>query len=455
MQELRINTLGGLQIQVGEQALVGLASRKAEALIVYLACGGQVFQREWLAELLWDDLSSERGRANLSVLLSSLRPALGPYLQSNRLAVGLRPDAEIRLDVRFFEQALSGLLPASGEARLDTGGTEQLAAALRFYRGDFLQGFAISNSRGFEDWMRGEQERLRRLAINGRRQLARTYQLLGQPAAAIEQAELALRHDPLQEWPHLLLMELLAAIGRRAAALDAYDRYRRTLAEELGIEPADTLQTLAARLRSGFSPAPVAEKPVLRAAPLLGGSLLGREHEAAQLTTMLRDPACRLVTLIGPGGIGKTRLALHVAQQQAAAHRGGGFFLDLAGAADQTALISSLAATLGLRADGRAELRNQVLNYLHEQDLLLLCDNLEHVPQAGTLLAEILAHGPQVQLLATSRRPLNLHAEWIFPLTGLACPPAESPPQESAGYEALQLFARLAARRRRLQAGCA
>lgn len=447
MDELRISTLGGLRIEVGATVIGGLASRKAEALVVYLACNPQPHDREWLAELLWDDLSSERGRANLSVLLSSLRPTLGPYLQANRLTVGLRTDSRYWLDVAHFERDLTDLPPAISRSAPAAGETERLANAMQLYRGDFLQGFGISNSAGFEDWMRSEQERLRRLAISARQRLASAYQLAGRPTAAIEQAELALRHDPLQEWPHLLLMELLAAIGRRAAALDAYERYRRTLTTELGIEPAESLRTLATRLRSGtLLPAPV-QTQGLQAAPPVSGPLLGREHELARATALLDDPACRLLTLSGPGGIGKTRLARAAAERHLANRSGSGFFVALAGAADQTALIGSLAAVLGLRSDGRSDLQSQVLAYLREQDLLLLLDNLEQLPAAGELVAAILANAPGVQILATSRRPLNLSAEWVVPLDGLACPPASASPDECIAYDSVQLFARLAARR--------
>jgi predicted ATPase/DNA-binding SARP family transcriptional activator len=448
MQELRIETLGGLRIELGGEVLAGLASRKAEALLVYLAYGGHNYDREWLAELLWDELSPTRGRANLSVLLSSLRRALGPRLQSNRLSVGLHPEAGLWLDVRRFESELAVLPLPPDAGDLSEAAVERLAAALQLYRGDFLQGFNISNGSGFETWMRSEQERLRRLALAARQQLAGAYQIQGRPAAAIEQAELALRHDPLQEWPHFLLVELLSAIGRRAAALEAYERYRQTLSEELGIEPAESLTALAARLRAGAGPVVpfVGHRPGMPNAPP-AGLLCGREQELARATSLLREPGCRLLTLTGPGGIGKTRLAVQIAHQHAETRADGGFFVGLAGAEDQAALLGSLVAALGLRSDGRSDLLKQVLAYLQEREVLLLFDNLEQLSVAGAVIAEILAGAPRVQVLATSRRPVNLHAEWILPISGLACPPEDASAEQVADAEAVQLFVELARRR--------
>lgn len=444
MDEIRIITLGSLSIERGAAPLTGLASRKAAALLVYLACSGRAQERDLLADLLWADLPPERGRANLSVLLSGLREPLGPQLETTRQTVGLRLGPWLHLDVARFETALRELLPHA-ERGLSHDELEQLDSALRLYRGDFLAGFGLSGAAGFEEWMRAEQERLRQLALGARRALAQAYRQAGQPVAAIEQAELALSSDPLQEWPHLLLMELLSAIGRRRAALDAYDRYRRTLAADLGIAPAEPLRELAERLRAGAT-SPAMAPAGLRGAVLPAEPLLGRERDLARIGELLADPSCRLLTVIGLGGVGKTRLALQAAYDHAPAYAAGACFVALAGAADRADALGSLALALGLRLDGRADLLGQLLIYLREQLLLLVLDNLEQLPVASGLVASILEAAPQVRLLTTSRQPLGLGAEWLLPLGGLVTP-ADAGQAAAADDQALRLFALRAARR--------
>jgi DNA-binding SARP family transcriptional activator len=171
MEEIRIITLGSLSIERGAAPLVGLASRKAAALLVYLACSERAQERDLLADLLWGDLPPERGRANLSVLLSGLREPLGPRLETTRQTVGLRPGPGLDLDVARFEAELRELLPQAERGLSDTE-LERLNVALRLYRGDFLAGFGLNGAAGFEDWMRAEQERLRQLALGARRALA-------------------------------------------------------------------------------------------------------------------------------------------------------------------------------------------------------------------------------------------------------------------------------------------
>jgi predicted ATPase len=264
--------------------------------------------------------------------------------------------------------------------------------------------------------------------------------------AAIEQAELALSSDPLQEWPHLLLMELLSAIGRRRAALDAYERYRHTLASDLGIAPAEQLRELAERLRAGAAPSAMVVQTGLRGAVLPTEPLIGRERELARIGELLADPGCRMLTVIGLGGVGKTRLALQASHDYAPAYAAGACFVALAGAANRADALSSLALALGLRLDGRADLLGQLLIYLREQQLLLTLDNLEHLPVASELASAILEAAPRVCILATSRQPLGLSAEWLLPLGGLGAP-TDTGQHPAAGEQALRLFALRAARR--------
>ncbi|MCK6623743.1 MAG: helix-turn-helix domain-containing protein [Anaerolineae bacterium] len=197
-----------------------------------------------------------------------------------------------------------------------------------------------------------------------------------------------------------------------------------------------------AGVKSGLS------RPVLNL-PLPPTPLLGREAELATLARLLRDPPCRLLTLVGPGGIGKTRLALATASEQQMLFPNGVYFVSLASLTSAQFIIPAIADSLDFTFSGPVEPKIQLLHYLREQCLLLVLDNLEHLLEAGPLLAELLRQAPAVKLLVTSRERLNLQGEWLFDLHGLPVPPPDQVDRVEA-YSAVGLFVQSA---RRVQAG--
>jgi predicted ATPase/transcriptional regulator with XRE-family HTH domain len=177
--------------------------------------------------------------------------------------------------------------------------------------------------------------------------------------------------------------------------------------------------------------------------------LIGREPELAALGGLLGDPQCRLLTLVGPGGIGKTRLALEVASSQCERFRDGVYFVPLVSLSSPQFIIPATADALGFMFSGSLDPQAQLLNYLGEKCLLLVLDNLEHLLEGGRLLAELLQRAPEVKLLVTSRERLNLQGEWVFDLQGLPVPPPDQVERAEA-YSAVGLFVQSA---RRAQAG--
>ncbi|NJM05063.1 tetratricopeptide repeat protein [Candidatus Gracilibacteria bacterium] len=443
-KELQLLTLGQFQISYGGTALAGLASRKAEALLVYLAVTGQRHSREALAALLWDDLASERARGNLSVVLTSLRQQVGSLLISDRRSVGLAGDSidcDVVLLRRALQQAQQPGLALSGDR------IEMLAQALRSYRGDFLQGFSLRDGAEFDAWMRDEQEHLRHEVVAGYELLIDSYQRQGNLVEAIGHTQRIVQLDPWHEPAHGWLMTLLDRAGQRAAALAHYAAYRRQLQEELGVVPSTELQTINEAI---WRSAAEGRRPEtgdrstasnLRGMPQFATSFLGRQRELEHISRMLADQNCRLLTLLGPGGSGKTRLAAAAATAAAAHLAQGSVFVALARGQRRPSSQARIADALGLRFSGSAAPLDQLIEALREQELLLVLDNWEHLLAGADLVSKLLDSTARVRVLTTSRARLGLAAEHLLDIDGLERPAGMKTAATSLEeYSAIKLF---------------
>ncbi|MFN8379461.1 MAG: BTAD domain-containing putative transcriptional regulator [Anaerolineae bacterium] len=262
-----------------------------------------------------------------------------------------------------------------------------------------------------------------------------------------------LRLDPLREKTYRQAMRLMAATGQREAALRQFEACQRILRDELGIAPAAHTVELAERIRRGeFSapdprPAALPSTGMLSHLPGQATSFVGRQAELAELLERLEDPDCRLLTIGGPGGIGKTRLALEVARRAAPRFANGVSFVPLVSVNSTEAMTSSVLSSLGMRPpETGPDLRAYLLNELASQSLLLVLDNMEHLLKEVGLIEAILEGAPGVRLLVTSRQPLDLEWEWYYPLEGLAVPTSATDTPET--YSSVQLFAERARRAR-------
>ncbi len=432
---LKLRLLGRPQVFLHAEPVVDFVSEKALGLLCYLAVRDGVHARATLANLLWGEMPDRRAKANLRMAIYNLQQLLPGYFHVTRLDVTFERQTECWLDVEQLQVE---------EYRLKAQPIEQEAATslrtlLDLYRGDFLEGFDLKDAPGLEEWLLTERERLRQVALRSFQRLADRLLNQGEYVETIAVLRRLLALEPWREVSHRQLMLALARTGDYTGALAQYALCRRVLVEELGVEPMPETSALDTRIRIARA------LPIRHNLPPPRPLLVGRETELKTLTRLLADPARRMVTLVGPGGIGKTRLALSAARQQVHSFLHGVWFVPLASLTAPEHLPATIGSALQFAFTGKDSPKVQLLRYLHNQELLLVLDNFEHLLDGVEFVAELLQAVPQLKLLVTSRERLNLQEEWVFAVTGLAYPMDETVAAWEE-YSAVRLFSERAQR---------
>ena len=240
--ELHLTLLGNPEVRRDGVPVTNLRSRKAMALLCYLAVTGRPHRRSFLVGLLWGQMPEAHARNNLSKALTHLRRAVGSHLHISRRELAFDRERPYWLDVEAFEQSASALADIEG-----------LQRAVELYRGDFLEGFYVHQSPAFEEWVLAQRARLRELALQALHTLATHHSRRGTAghATAMQYTTRLLALDPWREEAHRQLMVLLARSGQRSAALAQYQTCFQALADELGVEPAEETVALYEQIRAG------------------------------------------------------------------------------------------------------------------------------------------------------------------------------------------------------------
>jgi predicted ATPase/DNA-binding SARP family transcriptional activator len=431
MSRLSLALLGHPVITLDGQAITTFKTLKAQLLLAFLAVEAEhPHRREELTGLLWPEHSEEAARANLRMSLHRLREALQeedlkPFLHTTRNAIQFSTQSDHWLDVNAFQEFI---LECQRHAHNQLEKCEECGARLMqaadLYRGDFLAGVALSTSIEFEEWVLVQRESLRRQALGALEALAIYHEGRDEYDLLCGSARKQLELEPWHEPAHRALMRGLALAGDRNAALAHYETCRRQLEEELGVEPDIETRSLVESIRLGaISPANAIPATPIHNLPTQLTPFIGREFESTELHELLQNPELRLLTLVGAGGMGKTRLAFELARSRLNQYRDGVFLVSLTPVTSAQGIAPAIASAMKLQLYGEPE--PALLHVLQDKQILLILDNCEQLlteeegAASTNLVVRLLQSAPQVHILATSREPLQVHGEQIFRLQGL------------------------------------
>lgn len=398
-----------------------LAFERRSQLLVYLALKRTWVGRAEIAALLWPAQDTKLAFTNLRKTLHRLQPlpeAQGLEIQGNALRY------DVATDVDAFESALR---------------EQRIADAIALRRGHLLLGFDDDANDAWSGWLRFERDRL-----HGAWRAAAQRYLTGEvdPGAAIDLAARLLDADPLDDDALRQYMRWLGRAGQAARAKQAYREFVTRLADELGLAPSAELAALHDSIGDP-PPPPAAGSAALR--PLTDEGFVGRTIELRRVASLLAQNDCRLLTVTGPGGVGKTRLAQRALRECAPSFRDGAAFVPLEDLVAAAELGARLARELDLALKGQADPLDQLIAALRGRNALLVLDNFEQFASDAPRLERLLAGCPRVKILVTSRVRLGLASEWLLPLAGMPVPEPEDV-DELESFDAVRVFVNAAHR---------
>ncbi len=419
--KLKIRLLGEFVLLADDKPVTGLNADRPQSLLAYLLLHRHTPQsRQHLAFRLWPDSTEGQARTNLRNLLYTVRqnlPDASALLVTDTATIQWRTGVTYDLDVANFETALQKA-EQSNKAYIIR---DCLVTAVSLYQGDLLPG-------NYDDWLIPIREALRQQYLEALNKLVTLLEGQGEYRLAARYCQQLLRLDPFDERAAVHLMRLYAHIGDRAAIRRSYQTLVVALQRELGIAPASATrdayaQFLSMETKQTFAITAV-ESPEwqLHPLPIPPTPFFGREAELAQIAELLADPNCRLLTILGPGGMGKSRLALQAATDYQTIFANGIAYASLTSLTSTDLIIPTVAEALNYTFTGSSDPTWQLLNFLRQKELLLVLDNFEHLLGGVCLLTDILAQIPGVKILVTSRQRLDLQEEWVLGIQGLPLP---------------------------------
>ncbi len=444
---IELYLLGPVLVKNNGKPVVGFESRKALALLCYLAEQNQPVSRDELTQIFWGNKSTERGRSNLSRVLHNNTRLLPGCLVITRETVQFAPSVTTFVDVNFFRELIM------------RKGIAALLEAVALPHGDFMEDMVIANCAEFDNWLTTEQEMWRQQIAMGLSTLIAHYRNSGDYEQGLEFALRLLRLDPWREEAHREVMMMLALSGQRTAALAQYEKCCRILNTELGVAPSAETTALYYRIRAGeaghrnnnvYRPSQPIEsitpnytklQPVAAATGITAGGppdlylrpnktnvptaypvLNGKPTEFDLILERLANPACRMLTLVGPNNDIQKRLLFQVMTSSAQAFRDGICFVTNH-SNSRVSLLIDIARSLDLAAEetendplwdeeGKANI--WLFKHLRDKEMLLVFNYSERYNNFVFLFEAIAKRAPMLKILINAQTPLNLNSEWVF-----------------------------------------
>ncbi len=475
----QLHLLGAPQALVDGQ-LQNLTNNKALLLAAYLAYKEDWALRDELLLLFWPDDVEKKARHNLSQLL---------YLLKNQQWLQVS-DVELEAESDKYRLVMDTDVRAFREAH----GAGAWARAYTTYTGPLLNISLNNSSNNFEHWLQLERETLQQSAFETALNYAQTLEQQNNFSEASTILKDVLKQDALAEEALQAYVRNLYQLGQRVEAIKAFDTFKTRLKDELDMEPLEQTLALMTNLQNSQAKSQTSEQPQLehiqvkttefygkpaearttlpksinaddvfltepklRNIPVQLTPFVGRDINLAEIADFLVSGDTRLLTLLGPGGMGKTRLAIQTLLEQAGSFQDGGVFVGLAilqatekNTAKDTGdtlenLRQEIAKAIGISFTEKESSKTQLINYLRDKALLIVLDNFEHLLDASSIITDILESSPKTKLIVTSRTALGFQSEWVYEVKGLSLPPIGA--SESVEFhDASQLFIRRARR---------
>lgn len=455
MSKMRIYCLGDFRVEIDGEIISGFTTEKTRALLAYLSVeAGKPIRRSFLAGLLWSDDPDERALQNLRQTLSYLRKTIGdnqsscPFIIADRDTIQLNPSADIWVDTTVFKQSLNRAYQyyqkKNGAGQLNI---RWLQRAILLFQGQFLEHFYLSKTTLFDEWISITQENLNLLAIRAFSQVADYHEKRGEYQSALQHNIRITEIFPWDESARIKTIYLLGLENQWSAAQSQFMALKNFQMNQMGDPPSKEVLELMDQINSAASGKEQVKQriPISKYnLPETGTAFIGRTEETDEIIDLIDSPECRLTTIIGPGGVGKTRLAVEIAEYYVGLIPDGVFFVSMLNATQFNHVVHLLSEAVGLVNFSQVDPKMRLLDYLRSREMLLVLDNFEHLtsdPKCILLLDEILCRAPRISLLVTSREKLSLQNECIYQLYGLEYPPNGSVSLESApNFDAVSLF---------------
>ena len=393
-----------------DQDCQALRLNNSALLLIYLAVKGDWISRSELAFLFRPDVGEGAALKQVRLLLYRAKQLAWTYnLEIQRESVRFH----ISSDIQSFRKAVR---------------QQNWAEACKQYKAPFLASYSSPNLPTYNAWLELERADLASSYKDALTRYSSALETQGSYEDAANVIAALMKLDPLDEDNLRNYLRTTYLAGHREKALELYDKFCRELALEYKALPLEVTQQLANDIRHhrNISPKGLSQQsisvPTKNNLPAQSTHFIGRKNELATLAQQLHDPMCRLLSIIGLGGIGKTRLAIALAEQQAANFKDGVCYVALENLTKAETLDRHLAQALNFTVGPNQTTKEQLEHYLKGKDLLLILDNFEHLLEAAPFVAELLNINPAIKIVVTSRQRLGLKSEWLYDLEGLSFP---------------------------------